>query len=447
LGRGNGVLEELDPAVAEAVREARGAARAHPRDAGELVRLGMTYEANDLVSFAVDAYARAVAVEPEDGRAWFRLAVARARSGDLAGAEEAMQEASQRLAASAAPLAWLGHWRLDGGDLAGAERAFRRALELDGGARDPAYGLVPLHLARLENEAALELIAEHDLLSGPNAAYGQQLLGTAYRQLGRAAEADAALALSSATAPRWLDPYEGEVRARRAGRASERLDVGRLMSAGRFEEAAARLVELGAREGDAETANNLAVCYLESGRASDALAVLEAALAREPRDPRLNLNAARALLDRSPPQASDTTRALACLQTAEEAQPQARAVYTLRATALERAGRIEDAIEALRLADRVDARDATALVEMGRLQARASRLGDAEQSFRQALEREPRSAAARLGLAMLCIELARLDDAERLVSEVETLGGADPAQVAQVAQVRRRLAELGRGRR
>jgi Ca-activated chloride channel family protein len=101
---------------------------------------------------AVDAYARAVALKPDDR--WLRLALAtsRARTGDHAG-EVALEELAATPALAYAAWFNLGTSRLLRGDLVGAERALRRAVVADPSRKDAWHNL-ELALAGLRQKRA-----------------------------------------------------------------------------------------------------------------------------------------------------------------------------------------------------------------------------------------------------------------------------------------------------
>src|SRR5207237_1826986 len=144
------------------------------------------------IGAARDAYAAATAVSGAEAKWWYRLAFVQARSGHMDDAVRNVRRAID-LDGTYAPAHWrLGLWLLDRDDTAGAERAFTRAGELNPSDVSAAAGLARVYLQRGQNQQAADVL-ERALAKNPGDRYAMQLLGTAYRRLGRADEAEFAL--------------------------------------------------------------------------------------------------------------------------------------------------------------------------------------------------------------------------------------------------------------
>ncbi|MBI4475521.1 MAG: hypothetical protein HY654_00015, partial [Acidobacteria bacterium] len=87
-------LASLDPALANLIAETRADVRADSSDPTEWARLGMVYEANGFVGLAVACYEQSVARRGTEARWWYRLALVRARAGNVEGALVAAGRAS-----------------------------------------------------------------------------------------------------------------------------------------------------------------------------------------------------------------------------------------------------------------------------------------------------------------------------------------------------------------
>ncbi len=101
-------------------------------------------------------------------------------------------------------------WLLDRGDAANALAAFQVAIRTAPG--DPAghIGAALVHLSRREDAAAAAAL-ESLLASIPGDRYALQLLGTAYRRLGRDDDARFALTVGSTGQPSWTDPWSDDI--------------------------------------------------------------------------------------------------------------------------------------------------------------------------------------------------------------------------------------------
>ena len=149
-------LGPLDPAVKTLLDERTAAVRAARSDATSWGGLGTAFEANGLLAAAETAYAEAARLDSREPRWLYRIALLRARRGDLDGALADMDRVIH-LAPTYAPARWhRGQWLLDRGEVPGAESAFRAVLQSV--PNDPAAsaGLARVFLARGENAAAVK---------------------------------------------------------------------------------------------------------------------------------------------------------------------------------------------------------------------------------------------------------------------------------------------------
>jgi arylsulfatase A-like enzyme/predicted Zn-dependent protease len=173
---------------------------------------------------------------------------------------------------------------------------------------------------------------------------------------------------------RWS---EAAIAAGVAGPVVVRERARRLAAAGHPEQAVA-LLEPRAEGADPEMLALLAVALADSGRAEDALALLERARRRDPRNPTLleSLGAVALRLER-------TAVALEALEAAVQAAPERASTWNALGVARFRAGSPADAVEAWKRAVALDATLAEALYNLGLV---AARLGDRD-AARDALAR------------------------------------------------------------
>src|SRR4029077_18515771 len=155
-------------------------------------------------------------VEPSEAKWWYRLAAVDSRLGRTGGAISPMRRGIER-DPTYAPAFWhLGLWLLDQNQVEGAERAFSRSTEIHPAERAGWIGLARVYLQRDENARAAGLL-ERLVGAAPAEGYTLQLLGTAYRRLGRVDEAAAAMQVGAKGEPQWSDPWTDEMLAFRRG--------------------------------------------------------------------------------------------------------------------------------------------------------------------------------------------------------------------------------------
>src|SRR5262249_3646219 len=174
--------------------------------------------------------------QPAEAKWSFHRASVDARLGQIDDAVRDMRHAID-LNATFAPAFWrLGLWLLDQNETEGAERAFSRATEIDPADRAGWIGLARVYLQRDENARAAGLL-ERLAGAAPSAAYTLQLLGTAYRRLGRADEAASASQVGAKGEPQWTDAWTNEMLGFRRGYAALLKDATSYIVAGDFSRA------------------------------------------------------------------------------------------------------------------------------------------------------------------------------------------------------------------
>lgn len=283
-------LEQLEDAVQELVREIHGRVADAPLDGARWAKLGMVYEANNLLPDGLVCYDRALELAPSD-RLRYRRALTLATLGRV---DEALAEA--RIIADGEGhtpphVHWrMGSWELMRGNLDAAEASFKEATRV--GRRYPGgfTGLARVHLQRDENEEALAALDKASLLV-PLDGYVAQLLGAAYRQAGRLDEPEASLP-SSNDLPHWADPWASELNAFRA--VTRKMEAKALGKEGQTDASIAVLEELRASgEDELGALSIMAESYFRAGQLNEALAKFQECRAIAPRNVGTYLNIAR----------------------------------------------------------------------------------------------------------------------------------------------------------
>ena len=423
-------LGSLDAAVKTLLDERTAVVSAARSDAAGWGRLGMAYEANGLLVQAATSYAEAARLDPREPRWLYRIALLRARRGDLDGALRDLDRVIQ-LAPSYAPAEWhRGQWRLDRGDLAGAEASFQAVLRAS--PRDPAgsAGLAQVLLAR-DDSAAAASVLEALLASTPGDRYALQLLGTAYRRLGREDEARLALTVGATGQPSWPDPWSEEVDRDRRGFAVMLKDATRLGMERRFDESIQLLNQLCTlRPDDTALRVYLGGMYASAGRLQEARLTLEPVLAADPQQFDAVMHLASGYLF-----AGDLDNAAAYATRALSIRPSSADAAKLRGVVAWQQGRTAEADALFTAATDADPRDPMPALYQGMILGQQGRYADARHRFEQALETNPLLGDALLGIADTYAAVGEFTQAERALARAGQVEPENPRLPAAKARI------------
>lgn len=387
-------FSDLDPEVAALLTALTAEVEADAADAARWGRLAMALEANGLLVRAASGYQVAVRLNGKEARWRYRQALVRERRGDVG---EALADLEQviALAPEYPPARWrLGMWLLDRGDAAAAFSAFQAAIRLAPG--DPAgyAGVALVYLSKQENAEAAAVL-EKLLAATPGDRYAMQLLGTAYRRLGREDEARFALIVGSTGQPAWTDPWSDEISQYRRGFAAMLKEATQLGLERRFDEAIAlldRLMQL--RPADQALRVYLGGMHAAAGRVDRAASILDPIIAADPSQFDATMHLASGYLftgnlDRAADYAS---RALAL-------RPASADAAKLRGMVAWQQGRTREAEALLAAAAGADPRDPMPHLWMGMILGQQMRYLEARQRFEAALSRNPLLGDALIGVA------------------------------------------------
>ncbi|HEY7290323.1 MAG TPA: tetratricopeptide repeat protein [Vicinamibacterales bacterium] len=415
-------LGPLDPEIEDIVRQAIASVDESPRDGFRWGRLGMVCEANGLSGAARDSYATATTLQGSEGKWWFHLASVEARLGQTDNAVRDMRRATEVNPTYAAAYWRLGLWLLDMNQVAGAEQAFSRATEIQPADRAGWVGLARVYLQRGEHARAAGLLEQLVKASGGDA-YVLQLLGTAYRALGRSDEAASALAVGARGEPQWSDEWTDEMLAYRRGYAALLKDSTAYVVAGRLDQAIRILEQLRrTKPDDVVLMAHLGQVYVAAGRDEEGAKLLEQVIAKEPERFEAYVDLATAYMHQNQLAKARATvdRALALN---ESFAPASETLGLI----LWRGGDSRGAVAALQRAVRLDPRNARAFVWLGMVQTNLDQPRDALTAFERASEADPTSVDAWIGVANAALTLRDLDSAAAALKNAQRLQPDRPA--------------------
>ncbi|MCZ6709678.1 MAG: tetratricopeptide repeat protein [Gammaproteobacteria bacterium] len=418
---------DLDPLVQDVVSEALDYVRSTPGSTKMWMQLGLVYEANGLKELAQKCYLQVVSMQDSNTQAWYRLALVQDALGEDRRAMDALQRMLQ-LDESYAPSHWrIGLWQLRAGKLEQARGQFTRSLELEPNNRAARVGLARVELSRGQPQEAATVL-ESLLGEQPDDAYVHQLLGAAYRELGRHEEAASQSQLGHGAKPDYSDPWAEEVRSYMTGYNRVMRSAQLALQSGRSDEAVQALERLYQRmPSRVPVAYNLSLAYIAADRAGDAIRVSQEAMARRPQSVPLHVCLSLAFeADR------DLGQALTVVSAGLEIDPAFGPALKQKGLLLARSRRYIPAAEALQQAARVLSDDAFVLLRLGQVQLKLERWPEAVSSFEKVIADDPNLALGFEGLASAKAELGALGEAEDALGRALALGATSQARVAAI---------------
>ena len=429
----------LDPAVIELLDELTAAVNTDRSDASRWGRLAMGLEANGLLVQSAANYDVAVRLDGNEPRWRYRRALLSARRGEIDPALADLKTVST-LAPGYAPAYWRsGLLLLDRGDGDAAQVAFQSAVQA--APSDPAghTGLALVHLSKGDNTEAVAVL-EKLLATNPGERYALQLLGTAYRRLGREDDARFALTVGSTGQPAWTDTWSDEISQYRRGFAVMLKEATQLGLERKFDQAIAlldRLTQL--RPKDKALHVYLGGMYAAAGRIAPAAAMLEPILADDPKHFDATMHLASGYLF-----AGNLDKASAYAARALELRPANADAAKLRGMVLWQQGRLPEAVALFEAAATADPRDATPHLWIGMVLGQQARYVEARGRFEAALSKNPLLGDALIGVADTFAATGEWAAAE---SALERAAHAEPTNARLAAARDRILSAAARARR
>lgn len=389
--------------LAQAIDEARRRVEADPSSAAAWGALGEIYDVHSFEEAAIEAYARAEELDPDEWR-WPYFDGLLLSDIDPAAALDRLSRAAA-LRPDYAPLRYhLGFGCYLAGEMDEAERQLRRALALDGASINAMLGLARVAVDRGDPAAALAGLERAAELA-PEAGAVHVHLAQVYRELGRTADAEREELLAEGSRPpapngeaALADPVRDEV--------VSRVGV-----------SAMRLVEKGQR-------------YLAEGRADEAAESIARALVADPDSVPALVASARLSMSQG-----RYDRARAELERAVELDAESSAAWSELGTLHALARRIAPAIAALERAVAIDPELFISKTNLAGLYASSGRNEQALVLLGEASHDAPGNIDILHKTASVLLDLDRREDAVRVLRRMVDLAPARPDLRADLGQV------------
>jgi tetratricopeptide (TPR) repeat protein len=428
-------LGNMDPEVSTLLHQLRAGVEKNPRDADAWGRFAMACEANGFVGTARQAYDAAARLAPREPRLAYRLALVTARLGEHDVAISELARVNE-LAPDYAP-AWSrrGAWLLDRGDMSGASAAYERALRIDANDLQASIGLARVRLAQRDDRRAADIL-ERTLEHHSGDRYALQLLGTAYRRLGRIDDASFALAIGASAEPAWPDPWSEAVGEYRRGFAATLKAATAEAMAGRVDRALPLLDGLRRRyPNDTSLANHSAEVLTAAGRPLEAIQLLAPILQSGSDNSDTHLALASAHLA-----AGDLARADAHADRAIAVDAAGSRAFEIKGAIAWRRRQLSRASTLFEQGLRRDPRHVKLLAWIGLIDLEAHRLRDAVAAFAEVIRRDPLQPDALAGLAMAHHAMGADEEAALALARAEQVAASHP----RVREARARLQRVAR---
>ena len=432
-----------DRDLADHLQALIGAVRTTPGSAPMRGRLAMAYDVNGFRAEALATYAQAETLDPGDFRWPYFRAHLLAANDEHAQALEALARAVAIDADYAAAWLWQGTWLSELDRAADAIIAFERASNL--GAREAAaLGRAKVLVAQGHYDQAVELLEPRSRSSANPEVH--RALGEALRGQGRTEDARVAMIRGRNAGPaNWMDPRRDQRSAHVRGHASYQLAQS-LSSSGRIGEALAILERLQEYHPEANCGrdedfflacnlmNSFSIAYDRHGNPERALATVQRGLTLNADFAPFHLTMANLYRQRR-----DLDLALDHVDRALELNPARGYAHEQRGRLLFGLERPAEAKAAFESALGLEPEKRTTLFYLGLVEVELGDWSRAVERFERVIELEPDFALGHAFLARSLAETGRIDEARKAQRDAREYG-ADPEEL-RVTELRLRELE------
>ncbi len=428
-------MDGVEPDVRDLVERHVALVRADPSSAQAHGSLGLVYEANDLWEPAAASFANAAKLEPSQPLWDYHRSISLREAGIVEDADRLLRASAARLTDVPGVQHRLGYALLDAGELDAAAQAFGRALAKAPEQPEILVGLAFVELGKEDYAGARDLCLRA-LKRDSGYQQAHYALGLAFRGLGDAKQAAAALTQGEAGKRRYLDdPLSAEYRTYQVNTMSLVREANFLSHTQRKDDALAIWARLAARNpGDKTMLTNYGNALLAANRLDEAIATLERSLALAPNEAITRMNLCEAYVA--------TQKLDLALEQGDKAvalAPDSSHAHRARARALAARKQLPEARAELEQAVKIDPKDATAQAALGEICALQKLPDEALAAFRAALELDPSNFPARVNLAFLTLRTGDPEGARIQLKELQRMAPDHP-------RVKALAAELGVGR-
>lgn len=429
----------LDEDLTELIDELLEAVRVTPSSGAMRGRLGMAYDVNQFRAAAIESYAQAAALDPEE----FVWPYYRSRlQGEAGMTEEAVSTIDQAIAIRddyVPAWMWKGTWLLELDRYAEARQAFDRAMEL--GAGSPAVGGIAQALLRQGRHQEVVDLVEPDLSKLKHPRF-QQLLGQAYRGLGRVEDARIALAQSGRGEKLvWRDPLLARRQDYVRGFGPRLAHAQALVRSGQHEKGFREIATLrklyGTKVIPPELLGTEVWAYIQSESLDQALRVLRDGVAQHPEYVRFHTYFAHVYLMRG-----ENALAEDHLHIVAEREPTNAWAHERLGNLASKAGRHEDALAAYDLALKHGSDNAVQVLhQAGLIEGMNERWPEAVGRFEKAVAIDASYTIGHIYLGRCLAEAGRFEEAEAALAWAERIG----THPKELASARQRIVDLKEG--
>ena len=428
--------EGLDEDLSSLIDEMLEAVRVAPSSGAMRGRLGMAYDVNQFRNAAIETYAQAAALDPDE----FSWPYYRSRlQGEAGLTEEAVATVTQAIQVRddyVPAWMWKGTWLLELNRFEEAREAFDRAREL--GAGSPAVaGVAQTLLSQGRFQEVLNLV--EPAIAALKHPRFYQLLGQAYRGLGRVGDAQIALAQSGrGERLEWRDPLLARRQDYVRGFGPRLAHAQALVRSGQHQRGFREIATLRKLYGTDGTPPELlgteVWAHIQSESLDEALEVLREGVALHPDYVRFHTYFAHVYLIRG-----ENDLAADHLRTVVDREPTNAWAHERLGNLASKAGRHEEALVAYDLALKHGSDNAVQVLhQAGLIEGMNERWPEAIDRFQKAVAIDASYAIGHIYLGRCLAEAGRFEEAEAALAWAERIG----THPKELGSARKRIVEL-----
>jgi tetratricopeptide (TPR) repeat protein len=376
----------LDPMVVAAVEESQEAVRNAPHSGAAWGRLGQILYVHGLDRPAIDCFARAAQLAPDDPRWTYLHGRAIKRENGDASLSLLRRAADLCRGNPPAPSLLLAELLLERGDLTQAQAQIDLVLRRDGADPRALLDRARLQIALGKWQEALRDL-EESIRRAPNVKVSHLLLASVYARAGdtAAAQREATRARTLPEQPDWPDPFLQELSDLAIGRSALLQRAQQLLAQGHSKQAIVALEAAASQYGDhAEVLIALGDAYLRDGQPARAQQALQRAIAVEPQSSEAQLRLGQALAAQQ-----RFTDALTPLREAARVNPNLPRTHYELGICLQRLGDLPGAIDHFRQTIRVEPSFKEGYIALAQALNEAGRREESIEPLQRALALDP----------------------------------------------------------